>query len=108
LRGGDLVEGLLLHIAGEVGFGQQQHVGRLDLRPLVRRARPQNAACVQCIDQAYDAVQVQCALCLVDAQGIDDVRRVAGAARLDDQASGFEIAQNVPQLLAELELSRAA
>ena len=51
---------------------------------------------IEWIDQADHAVQGERLLTLVLAQGIDDVRRMAGTAGLDEQSRRFEVAQNVP------------
>ena len=95
-------------VVGKIGFGQEQHIRRLDLRPLVARAARIEAYGVERVDETDHAVQAQCALVLVERELIDDLACMRGATGLDQQAVGPQMAQDVADLFAELQFPDAA
>jgi hypothetical protein len=89
LRSSDLGKSLALGFSRQIGLGQKQHIGGLDLRPFIGFAVLENAGGVQGIDQANHAVQSQRSLSLVSGQFVDNICRVPRAARFYEQASRF-------------------
>ena len=106
--GHDRIEGLPCRRVGEILFREQQHVGRLDLRPFGRIAGVLDAYRVDRVDQTNDAIQLKGVLRLVACEFIDDLARMRGAAGLNQQSTGFEIAQDVADLFAEFKFPDAA